>query len=126
MAQGTPLKYKDCGGTPIKVGDTIMYEGKTFTISPYGSALLTENNEAYPLSKMESSKVTILSEASATEPIKQETKEESKEDTSSERILVIPTNECSLSAYSDDEIARELRKRGFHGVIEKTINIGEA
>ena len=121
MAQGTPLKYKDCGGTPIKVGDTIMYEGKTFTISPYGSALLTENNEAYPLSKMESSKVTILSEAAA-----KETKEESKEDTSSGRILVIPTNECGLSAYSDDEIVRELRKRGFTGVIYKTFNLGES
>lgn len=80
MAQGTPLKYKDCGDTPIRVGDTIMYEGKTFTISPYGSALLTENNEAYPLSKMESSKVTILSEAAAKEPTKQEAKEESKEE----------------------------------------------
>ena len=119
MAQGTPLKYKDCGGTPIKVGDTIMYEGKTFTISPYGSALLTENNEAYPLSKMESSKVTILSEAAAKEPTKQETKEE--------ELPVTPSDDMSsLSLYSDDEIARELRKRGFHGVIEKTINIGEA
>lgn len=119
MAQGTPLKYKDCGGTPIKVGDTIMYEGKTFTISPYGSALLTENNEAYPLSKMESSKVTILSEAAAKEPTKQETKEE--------ELPVTPSDDMSsLPLYSDDEIARELRKRGFHGVIEKTINIGEA
>lgn len=119
IAQGTPLKYKDCGGTPIKVGDTIMYEGKTFTISPYGSALLTENNEAYPLSKMESSKVTILSEAAAKEPTKQEAKEE--------ELPVTPSDDMSsLSLYSDDEIARELRKRGFHGVIEKTINIGEA
>lgn len=123
MAQGTPLKYKDCGGTPIKVGDTIMYEGKTFTISPYGSALLTENNVAYPLSKMESSKLTILSEAAAKEPTKQEAKEESKE----EVLPVTPSDDMSsLSLYSDDEIARELRKRGFHGVIEKTINIGEA
>lgn len=122
MAQGTPLIFKDCGGTPIKVGDTIMYEGKTYTISPYGLALRTENNEAYPLSRMESSKLTILTEAAA-----KETKEETKEESKEEELPVTPSDDMSsLSLYSDDEIARELRRRGYYGNIYKVIILGEA
>ena len=124
LAQGTQLKYKAGDGTPLRIGDVFYYEGKTFVISPYGSAL-DENKEAFPISKMDPSKIVLPSEgemfvplpddaqAGEPEPVGQPEQEVVKEGT----MLV------DISLFSDEDIAAELRRRGYEGVLTKIVTL---
>ena len=124
LAQGTQLKYKAGDGTPLRIGDVFYYEGKTFVISPYGSAL-DENKEAYPISKMDPSKIILPSEGEMFVPLPDDAQagepeqvQEPEQEVAKEGTMLV-----DISLFSDEDIAAELRRRGYEGVLTKTVTL---
>ena len=124
LAQGTQLKYKAGDGTPLRIGDVFYYEGKTFVISPYGSAL-DENKEAFPISKMDPSKIVLPSEGEMFVPLPDDAQagepeqvQEPEQEVAKEGTMLV-----DISLFSDEDIAAELRRRGYEGVLTKTVTL---
>ena len=124
LAQGTQLKYKAGDGTPLRIGDVFYYEGKTFVISPYGSAL-DENKEAYPISKMDPSKIVLPSEGEMFVPLPDDAQagEPEQAQEPEQEVVKEGTMLVDLALFSDEDIAAELRRRGYEGVLEKIVTL---
>lgn len=124
LAQGTQLKYKAGDGTPLRIGDVFYYEGKTFVISPYGSAL-DENKEAYPISKMDPSKIILPSEGEMFVPLSDDAQAGEPEQVREPEQEVVKegTMLVDISLFSDEDIAAELRRRGYEGVLTKIVTL---
>lgn len=124
LAQGTQLKYKAGDGTPLRIGDVFYYEGKTFVISPYGSAL-DENKEAYPISKMDPSKIILPSEGEMFVPLPDDAQagEPEQAQEPEQEVVKEGTMLVDISLFSDEDIAAELRRRGYEGVLTKTVTL---
>ena len=118
LAQGTQLKYKAGDGTPLRIGDVFYYEGKTFVISPYGSAL-DENKEACPISKMDPSKIVLPSEGEMFVPLPDDAQAGEPE----QEVVKEGTMLVDISLFSDEDIAAELRRRGYEGVLTKIVTL---
>ena len=124
LAQGTQLKYKAGDGTPLRIGDVFYYEGKTFVISPYGSAL-DENKEAYPISKMDPSKIVLPSEGEMFVPLPDDAQagEPEQAQEPEQEVVKEGTMLVDISLFSDEDIAAELRRRGYEGVLTKIVTL---
>jgi hypothetical protein len=124
LAQGTQLKYKAGDGTPLRIGDVFYYEGKTFVISPYGSAL-DENKEAYPISKMDPSKIILPSEGEMFVPLSDDAQAGEPEQVQEpeQEVVKESTMLVDISLFSDEDIAAELRRRGYEGVLTKIVTL---
>lgn len=124
LAQGTQLKYKAGDGTPLRIGDVFYYEGKTFVISPYGSAL-DENKEAYPISKMDPSKIILPSEGEMFVPLSDDAQagEPEQAQEPEQEVVKEGTMLVDLALFSDEDIATELRRRGYEGVLTKIVTL---
>ena len=124
LAQGTQLKYKACDGTPLRIGNVFYYEGKTFVISPYGSAL-DENKEAFPISKMDPSKIVLPSEGEMFVPLPDDAQagEPEQAQEPEQEVVKEGTMLIDISLFSDEDIAAELRRRGYEGVLTKIVTL---